>query len=116
MTLKKTPSTRSRLSNRSSQKHQQPAEGETNKSTATGVDEGSTSGPEWLAGHLNHLTLEQSDALENFKKECVDHKLYTPAEGEKAASHDDATLLYGNDRYPTHSPFLRLLGGSFLFD
>ena len=98
MTLSKTTSnhsTRSRHSHHSSQKQQQPAQGQENQSTTASTGAAGASGPEWLAGHLNHLSLEQSDALENFKKECIEHKLYTPAEGEKGASHDDATLLYG---------------------
>ncbi|KAL1958657.1 hypothetical protein VTO42DRAFT_4000 [Malbranchea cinnamomea] len=46
-----------------------------------------------LVGHLGHLTREQAEALDTFKTQCREKQLYTPAEGDKAASHDDATLL-----------------------
>ncbi|GAD95398.1 phosphatidylinositol transporter, putative [Paecilomyces variotii No. 5] len=50
----------------------------------------------WLAGHLHHLTPEQEDSLQRFKKLCEEKGYYTPAkEGEEEgkATHDDATLL-----------------------
>ncbi|KAK2748941.1 hypothetical protein FQN57_007224 [Myotisia sp. PD_48] len=46
-----------------------------------------------LSGHLNHLSSSQSEALDSFKKECIERTLYRPAEGAKSASHSDATLL-----------------------
>ncbi|KAJ5786148.1 uncharacterized protein N7503_011360 [Penicillium pulvis] len=50
-------------------------------------------GTAWLAGHLKHLTPEQEEKLVEFKKVCAERGYYTAAEGEKPASHDDATLL-----------------------
>ena len=58
------------------------------------------SGTAWLAGHLHHLTPEQEEKLEEFKKVCAERKYYTPAvkqaDGVEVtpASQDDATLLY----------------------
>ncbi|CAG8191174.1 unnamed protein product [Penicillium nalgiovense] len=57
------------------------------------------SGTAWLAGHLHHLTPEQEEKLQQFKKLCAERKYYTPAVEQvdgveaKPASHDDATLL-----------------------
>ncbi|KAJ5803953.1 uncharacterized protein N7518_000256 [Penicillium psychrosexuale] len=57
------------------------------------------SGTAWLAGHLHHLTPEQEEKLEEFKKVCAERKYYTPAVKQadgveaKPASQDDATLL-----------------------
>lgn len=51
----------------------------------------------WLSGHLNHLTPEQEEKLREFKAVCAERGYYSPAvegEGEKPASHDDATMLY----------------------
>lgn len=48
----------------------------------------------WLAGHLNHLTPEQEAKLAAFKEVCREKGYYTPGEGDKDPSHDDATLLY----------------------
>ncbi|KUJ06861.1 CRAL/TRIO domain-containing protein, partial [Mollisia scopiformis] len=44
-------------------------------------------------GHLGHLTTEEEAAFKNFKLLCADKGEYRPAEGDKPASHDDATLL-----------------------
>ncbi|EZF29842.1 hypothetical protein H109_06579 [Trichophyton interdigitale MR816] len=60
---------------------------ETNQSTASA----GTSDP--LSGHLNHLSEKQAEALEAFKQQCVERKIYTPAQDGQAASHDDSTLL-----------------------
>lgn len=49
-----------------------------------------------LAGHLHHLTRDQTEALQSFKEACIEKGLYTPAEEGKDASHGDATLLYGS--------------------
>jgi hypothetical protein len=46
-------------------------------------------------GHLGHLSPDQENAFTNFKLLCAEHGYYTAAEGDKEASHDDATLLYG---------------------
>lgn len=64
------------------------------------------SGTAWLAGHLHHLTPEQEEKLEEFKKVCAERKYYTPAVKQadgveaKPASQDDATLLYVNVARP----------------
>lgn len=52
------------------------------------------SGTAWLAGHLQHLTPEQEQSLEQFKKVCAERKYYTPAGEQGTPSHGDATLLY----------------------
>lgn len=44
-------------------------------------------------GHLGHLSQDEEAALKNFKALCTEKGLYKPAEGDKPASHDDATLL-----------------------
>ncbi|CAG7927530.1 unnamed protein product [Penicillium olsonii] len=51
------------------------------------------SGTAWLAGHLHHLTTEQEQSLEEFKKVCAERKYYTPAGENGPASHGDATML-----------------------
>ncbi|CAG8405940.1 unnamed protein product [Penicillium salamii] len=51
------------------------------------------SGTAWLAGHLHHLTPEQEQSLEEFKKVCAERKYYTPAGEQGTPSHGDATLL-----------------------
>ena len=48
-----------------------------------------------LAGHLGNLTPEQEQALETFRQDLTTAALYTPADDDRSASHDDATLLYG---------------------
>lgn len=69
------------------------------------------SGTAWLAGHLHHLTPEQEEKLAEFKKVCGERGYYTAAveqggEAEaKAASHDDATMLY----VAPHAPHVEAL-------
>ncbi|KAK2811436.1 hypothetical protein FQN50_002059 [Emmonsiellopsis sp. PD_5] len=102
MTLTRTStnrSNRSRHSRRSSHSHTtgtqplsktnslQAAAAKASSGTAT------NDGPDPLLGHLNHLSPEQTEALQAFKAVITEKKLYTAAEGEKAASHDDSTLL-----------------------
>ncbi|KAK2820054.1 hypothetical protein FQN49_007766 [Arthroderma sp. PD_2] len=79
MTLEKTPTNQAKAPQLN-----KPA---TNQSTASA----STSDP--LSGHLNHLSGAQSQALETFKKECIERNIYTPAKEGGEASHDDSTLL-----------------------
>ena len=90
MTLERTATNQSNRSRRSCS--------ESHNSAATKVksnQETYASGSDPLVGHLNHLTHEQTDALKEFKAVVTEKGLYTPAVGDKAASHDDATLLYG---------------------
>lgn len=60
------------------------------------VSASQAAGTEWLAGHLHHLTKEQEEKLEGFKKLCEERGYFTSAdeEGGKDASHDDAAMLY----------------------
>ncbi|KAK4224065.1 SEC14 cytosolic factor [Podospora fimiseda] len=45
-------------------------------------------------GHLGHLTVDEDNSLQQFKKLLQDKGIYTPAQGgDKQASHDDQTLL-----------------------
>ena len=55
-------------------------------------------------GHLGHLSGEEEQAFRNFKAYCQENGYFTPADGEKQASHDDPTLLYvvGYDVCPSH--------------
>ncbi|KGQ01466.1 hypothetical protein PAAG_11816 [Paracoccidioides lutzii Pb01] len=46
-----------------------------------------------LLGFENHLSPQQSEALQSLKAELIEKKLYTEAHGENPASHDDSTLL-----------------------
>ncbi|KAK2774796.1 hypothetical protein FQN52_006087 [Onygenales sp. PD_12] len=101
MTLTRTSTNRSnksRHSRRSSHSHPtgtQPLS-KTNSLQAAAAKASSgtaNDGPDPLLGHLNHLSPEQTEALEAFKAVITEKKLYTAAEGEKAASHDDSTLL-----------------------
>ncbi|KAE9402330.1 CRAL/TRIO domain-containing protein [Gymnopus androsaceus JB14] len=48
-----------------------------------------------FAGHVGHLTSEQSAALLQFKSKLIESKLYTPPSDDNTqpASHDDVTLL-----------------------
>ncbi|KIK63120.1 hypothetical protein GYMLUDRAFT_222994 [Collybiopsis luxurians FD-317 M1] len=48
---------------------------------------------EEFAGHVGHLTPEQSVALSEFKAKLSESNLYTPASDDSPASHDDPTLL-----------------------
>ncbi|OJJ41704.1 hypothetical protein ASPWEDRAFT_101961 [Aspergillus wentii DTO 134E9] len=52
-------------------------------------------GDAWLAGHLHHLTDDQEQKLQDFKKLCEEKGYYKPeGSGEDGkASHGDATLL-----------------------
>jgi hypothetical protein len=50
---------------------------------------------QYPAGHLFHLSDNQQEKLNEFRKICQEQGYYTPAAGGKAASHDDETLLYG---------------------
>jgi hypothetical protein len=52
---------------------------------------------QYPAGHLSHLSDNQQEQLNTFKKICLDKGYYTPAAAGKAASHDDETLLYAQD-------------------
>ena len=45
-------------------------------------------------GHLGHLSGEEEQAFRNFKAYCQEKGYFTPADGDKQASHDDPTLLY----------------------
>ncbi|KAK2743341.1 hypothetical protein FQN55_007276 [Onygenales sp. PD_40] len=101
MTLTRTSTNRSnksRHSRRSSHSHPtgtQPLS-KTNSLQAAAAKASSgtaNDGPDPLLGHLNHLSPEQTEALEAFKAVIAEKNLYTAAEGEKAASHDDSTLL-----------------------
>ena len=44
-------------------------------------------------GHLGHLTLSQTEALDQFKQIAAEAGVYKPASASQAASHDDTTLL-----------------------
>lgn len=46
-----------------------------------------------LAGHLGHLTAEEQNAFEKFKKISAEGGFYTPATADTKASHDDGTLV-----------------------
>jgi len=46
-----------------------------------------------LVGHLGHLTPEQEGTLKKFKERLEKEGYFTPAAGNKAASHDDVTLV-----------------------
>lgn len=46
-------------------------------------------------GHLGHLSARQASALEGFKQLAAQKGYYTPSHGDRPASHDDETLLYG---------------------
>ncbi|GAA5984531.1 hypothetical protein JCM5350_004750 [Sporobolomyces pararoseus] len=46
-----------------------------------------------LIGHLGHLTPEQESTLSKFKDKLETNGYFTRAEGNKAASHDDVTLV-----------------------
>ncbi|KAH8727190.1 CRAL-TRIO domain-containing protein [Phaeosphaeriaceae sp. PMI808] len=48
---------------------------------------------QYPAGHLSHLSDNQQEQLNVFKKICHDENYYTPAIGGKEASHDDETML-----------------------
>jgi hypothetical protein len=52
---------------------------------------------QYPAGHLSHLSDNQQEQLNAFRKICLDKGYYTPAAGGKDASHDDETLLYAQD-------------------
>jgi hypothetical protein len=90
-----------------SRKHedQPPDEGETTKSgdlnkiaaeNDVTASASQAAGTAWLAGHLNHLTPEQEEKLVEFKALVEEKGYYKPAgkDGEEAASHTDATLLF----------------------
>jgi hypothetical protein len=49
---------------------------------------------QYPAGHLSHLSEDQSAKLDEFKKICQDAGYYTPATEGQQASHDDETMLY----------------------
>lgn len=44
-------------------------------------------------GHLGHLTEAEEQAFAEFKQVCASKGVYTPGNGQQAASHDEATLL-----------------------
>jgi len=44
-------------------------------------------------GHLGHLTPDEEASFKNFKIFCEEKGSYHPGEGDKPATHDDATLL-----------------------
>ena len=48
---------------------------------------------QYPAGHLSHLSENQQAQLVEFKAICEKAGYYTPAVGQKHASHDDETLL-----------------------
>ena len=48
---------------------------------------------QYPAGHLSHLSDNQQEQLNAFKKICLDKGYYTPAAAGKDASHDDETML-----------------------
>ncbi|KAF2827583.1 CRAL/TRIO domain-containing protein [Ophiobolus disseminans] len=48
---------------------------------------------QYPAGHLSHLSENQQEQLNTFKKICLDKGYYAPAAGGKDASHDDETML-----------------------
>ncbi|PYH48769.1 SEC14 family lipid-binding protein [Aspergillus saccharolyticus JOP 1030-1] len=50
-------------------------------------------GTGWLAGHLHHLTEDQEQKLEEFKKLCEQNGYYRPERDGEKASHGDATML-----------------------
>lgn len=105
MTLERTATNQSSRSRRSC--------GESLSHAATQVktnQENYASSSDPLVGHLNHLTREQAEAFKSFKAEITEKQLYTPAVegGEKPASHDDATLLYGHSRMLLLLLFLQL--------
>lgn len=49
---------------------------------------------QYPAGHLAHLSDNQQEQLDAFKKICLEQNYYTPGTAEKDPSHDDETLLY----------------------
>lgn len=53
---------------------------------------------QYPAGHLAHLSDQQQEKLNEFRQLCEEQNYYTPATGAKAASHDDETLLYGQNQ------------------
>lgn len=48
---------------------------------------------QYPAGHLSHLTPNQQQQLDTFKKICLEKGYYTATAAGKDASHDDETLL-----------------------
>ncbi|RAH73064.1 SEC14 family lipid-binding protein [Aspergillus aculeatinus CBS 121060] len=50
-------------------------------------------GTAWLAGHLHHLTEDQEQKLEEFKKLCEQNGYFRPERDGEKASHADATML-----------------------
>lgn len=104
MAVERTPSNRSRYSKHSSQHapsgESRPTQAEAQSANNAGVNGGGDGSggddgaPDPLSGHLNHLSPEQEEALAAFKAECIERKLYTPAEEGKGASHDEVTMLY----------------------
>ena len=46
-----------------------------------------------LAGHLGHLTPEEQEAFDDFKRISAEKGFYTPATADAKASHDDGTLV-----------------------
>jgi hypothetical protein len=48
---------------------------------------------QYPAGHLSHLSENQQAQLIEFKAICEKAGYYTPAAGQRQASHDDETLL-----------------------
>ncbi|PGH19672.1 hypothetical protein AJ80_03827 [Polytolypa hystricis UAMH7299] len=95
MTLEKIPTNHSHHSRRSHDSHHSKRDPHPNPVTKVNTGQASVDSTTtaWLAGHLNHLTPEQEEALESFKAVCIEQQLYTPAKDEVRASHDDATLL-----------------------
>ncbi|EGE81555.1 phosphatidylinositol transporter [Blastomyces gilchristii SLH14081] len=107
MTLTRTPTNRSNRSRRSrrsshshpksrpqSQEHPPVKKTESFEAAAAKASKGeATEGPDPLLGFLNHLSPQQSEALDAFKSILKEEQLYTEAHGETPASHDDSTLL-----------------------
>ncbi|OAX77563.1 hypothetical protein ACJ72_08137 [Emergomyces africanus] len=109
MTLSRTStnrSNRSRHSKKSSHSHPKPksrpqsqelppvTKTESFEAAAAKASKGAASeGPDPLLGFLNHLSPQQSEALQGFKSVLIEEELYTAPHGETPASHDDSTLL-----------------------
>jgi hypothetical protein len=68
------------------------------------------------SGHLGHLTQQQEEALEAFRKLCQENGLYKPATDIDQNSHDDTTLLYNTRRNPHVDSANCRKAGSFELD
>ena len=63
------------------------------ESTTASVDSAALEQIQTLSGHPGHLTPKEKEALEQFRANLTEAKLYTPSHPGAKASHTDATLL-----------------------